>query len=764
MREPTTMTAPEALMNAAGAPDRFKVPSADLLASMPDQVKRAEDRRPAFAKPMKLTDPWVLKMHRDLYGHYLRELDIHAENRRQMEKDEAYYDHDQWEPEDIEVLRARGQEPLVMNVIAQSINWILGTERRGRTDFKILPRQKEGSKAAEHKSALLKYIADCSRSDFHNSRAFSDTVKVGVGWLECGVQAETEGEPIYERYESWRSIIWDTAAQELDLEDGRYQFRSKWLDLDTAEDMFPDAQVTLREASHRSYEIGASLDRHGDEHMDAIEEFRDRSYGTTRSDEFENPERQRVRTIEAWFKKSGKEKRLAGGQFGGELFDPGSIGHHIAISSGESRLITAPTFRTHVMLMCAAGPLWCSPSPYRHNKYPFTPIWAYRRGKDGMPYGVIRGMRDAQRDINKRLSKALAILSSSKVIMDKGAVANLDEFEEEISRPDSIIVKEPGKELKIDVDRELSAAHLNLMQMSMGMIQSLSGVTDESLGRTTNAVSGKAVLARQEQGALATAPVFDNLRLGRQIHGEKLLSLTEQFMGEQKQFRITNRRGQASYVKINDPLLPESDIVSTKADFIISEDDWNSTLRQSQVESLLELLMKLAPTAPQIVLALIDLVVEAMDVPAREEIVKRIRSVTGMEDPDADPNSPDPERDAREMAKAEEQAKASRAQEAEISKLEGEAAEKKARAAKTEIEAKALLAKMPADSITRKREALLLAIDMLNATPALDVADDLLAQGDEELAAMAPQAPPVMPPAPPMPGAAPAPGTQPMPM
>ena len=71
---------------------------------------------------------------------------------------------------------------------------------------------------------------------------------------------------------------------------------------------------------------------------------------------------------------------------------------------------------------------------------------------------MIRGMRDMQEDINKRASKALHILSSNKVIMDEGALPDgttIDEFAEEIARPDAIIVKRPGKELVITRKRNL---------------------------------------------------------------------------------------------------------------------------------------------------------------------------------------------------------------------------------------------------------------------------------------------------------------------
>jgi hypothetical protein len=50
-------------------------------------------------------------------------------------------------------------------------------------------------------------------------------------------------------------------------------------------------------------------------------------------------------------------------------------------------------------------------SPYRHNRFPFTPVWCYRRFRDNMPYGPIRNLRDPQEDTNKRASKILFLLS-----------------------------------------------------------------------------------------------------------------------------------------------------------------------------------------------------------------------------------------------------------------------------------------------------------------------------------------------------------------
>lgn len=693
--------------------DRFQVPSASLLGNVEKAIKSDLDSLP------------TRDLHNRLIGHYLRELDTQGPARRLMQNDEDYYDHDQWDQESLAILQKRGQEPLTYNVIAQSINWVLGTERRTRTDYKILPRNKAARGSAEKKSHLLKYLADVNKTEFHVSRGFADAAKVGLGWIESGVQDDSEGEPIYESYASWRSIIYDSAAQDIDLEDARFMFRTKWADIDTACALFPDRKGVIESSTSSHYEWGAFLDRHGDEAMDSQEYLANTNNGRYTSIEHPSYTRDRVRLIEAWFKIPVIEKRMAGGEFKGEIYDADSLGHQVSVSSGFAEVRERMTQRVHVMIMTLNGVLWASPSPYRHNKYPFTPIWGYRKAADSTPYGIIRGMISAQKDLNKRLSKALAILNSNKVIMDEGAVADLDEFEEEISRPDAIIVKRPGKDLQINVDRDLASAHLDIMNMSMSMVQTLSGITDEAMGRTTNATSGTAIQSRQEQGAMSTAAIFDNLRFARQIHGEKVLSLIEQFMTEEKTFRITNRRGSPDYVTINDGL-PDNDIVQSKADYIISEDAWNASLRQAAVQQFMQVLTQIGPVAPQIVMVLLDLVVEMMDLPSGDEVVNRIRQVTGMEDPDADPDMPDPEREQREQAKQAQAEMEGRAAQANLAKLEGEAAEKMARAEKAKIDAMKVLKGMPRENIATQKDALELALQILASAPAAPVVDNVL--------------------------------------
>lgn len=672
----------------------------------------------------------AVERHSRLLSFYRQELDRQGDNRYQQAIDEDYYDNEQWTPEEANELRDRGQQPTVYNVLATTVDWIIGSEKRGRTDFKILPRTKEDAKPAETKTKYLKYLSDVNRTPFHRSRAFEDAVKVGIGWLECGVQDEDDGEPIYDRYESWRNILWDSAGTENDTSDWRYQFRTKWVDEDIAKALFPDRAEVI-EASVIDATLYGSFDlEDGDVPMDAAEFDREHNgiYGT-----IVTHKRRRVRLIEAWYRSPEKVEKVRGGHFNGEIYDKNDPRHTEQVEGGFATVASKVQMRVRVAIMTTGGLLFDGPSPYRHNRFKFIPIFGHRRGRDGLPYGVIRRLRDIQDGVNKRASKALHILSTNKVVMDKGAVDDIDEFKDEVSRPDAIIIKNPGKEIVLNADRELAAPHLELMSRDINMIQQAGGVTDELLGRQTNAASGIAVQRRQEQGSLATSKYFDNLRFAEQLRGEIELSLVEQFVTEQKVFRVTNERGTPEFVPMNDGL-PENDIARSKADFIISESDWRATMRQAAADQLAEMLGKMPP---EIAISMLDLMVENMDLPNRDEIVKRIRAINGQKDPDQ--TEPTPEDMAKEEAMAKQQA-------INDAMVEAELAEKMAKTAKTEAETARIKKQGINESVTATNTAMQAAQSVVMMPTIAKVADGILSEAGWQTAhAAAAQGLPAMP-------------------
>lgn len=608
--------------------------------------------------------------------------EAHSINRQEQALDSDFYDGLQWSDEDAAELRARGQAPLVYNRVKPAVDWIIGTEKRSRFDFKVLARRDEESESADRKTGLLKYLADTSNIPYHRSMAFMDAVKVGIGWTESGVRNDSTDEKIFTRHESWRNMWYDPLSVEPDLSDARYVFRSKYIDLDIAQEMFPS----------RKYELEAAAESVGS----FVEEDEDQEFLYSRSGSTGNTtlkgkgyvdgstvfnRRERVRMIECWYRVPKGKSLLRGDRFNGVEYDKTNQEHIRAVDEGVASVYDSLQMEVRCAVFTDDVLLQDMPSPYRHNRFPFTVYWGYRRGRDRMPYGVIRNIRDPQENLNKRMSKALHILSSAQIIAEADATSDWDDVREEMARPDGIILLDGRKGARFEsiVDKSLAREHVSLMEIDAQMIQDVSGITDENMGRTTNAVSGRAVTARQEQGAVITTDLFDNLRFAMQQQGEIMLSLVEQFMDYTQTIRVLGDNGQPEYMDLNlpvvDPVTGEvrilNDITATQADFIMDQQEYRATQRRAMFDMFAELFKSMDP---EITIKLLDLMFEYSDLPGREEIVSRIRKINGETDP-AKKN--DPEEMARIQAELQQQAEQAELEKrrimAELAKVEAEA-------------------------------------------------------------------------------------------
>ena len=606
-----------------------------------------------------------------------------ADNRVEQGIDADFFDGLQWRDDDASVLRDRGQAPLVFNQIAQHIRWILGTERRTRVDFKVHGRGKEDTDGALTKTKLLKYTDDVNHAPMSRSLAFAESVKVGVGWLECGIRNDPSKEPLFDRYESWRNVWNDPLAREPDNSDSRFLFRSKWVDEDVAITMFPDREeyIKLASVSHELFATSEDDDMGFTGLYSAYSSSTNTLAGGRHSLEDSSSigvRRKRVRLMEAWYRQPEKVKLIRThisplmnqelrsdlSRMNGQELENPTVQQERLIQNGYATVYGAIRMKVRVAIFCTKGLLQDEASPYKHGKFPFTPIWGFKRDRDNQPYGVIRNMRDPQEDLNKRRSKALHILSTKQVIADEDAVEDWDELEEQVARPDGIIKKVRGTELEINSDTTLAREHVNLMIQDMQFLENSSGVTEENRGEVTNAISGSAISLRQTQGSVVTADLFDNLRYAIQLHGEKKLALIEQYYTEPKIFRLTNERGAAQFEEANMPSDDGSvlnDITKFQSDFVVDTQDYRETVRLAMFESMMNLMGQLDP---QVQLNLLDMVLDLSDMPGKEEMSRRVREMNGQVDPEA-PDAEDQRKVAAE-GRAEQADRDKREQESKI--------------------------------------------------------------------------------------------------
>lgn len=660
--------------------------------------------------------------------------DLQAENRREMLLDADFYDGFQYSDEDRFDMLARGQAPLVFNLVKPACDWIIGTERRTRVDTKVHPRGDEDRESARAKHELLKYVSDANGTPWQRSKAFADAIKVGFGCMEDFVRSDALEEELAQRHVDWKSIWWDAFSRCDDMSDCRYIHRSQFMDLDYGLALWPERAEQMKAAAvgyldsdleimqdewdlPAVFTVGTQTDR------------QQRHFRFTGITGINRTGRQRVQLVTTWFRRPLVTRRIRAlvegyDEYEGRLFDADDAKVAELITRGVLSTTDAVTDRLWyaIWIPGRSGTLLAlGQSPYQHNRYPFTFIWCYRRHRDHQPYGIVRQLRDPQEDYNKRRSKALFAMSANRVIYEENAVNEdeEDDFLDQVSRPNAAIRVNDGalqnNRIKIETNIDIGQGHLRLMEDARQQVYEGSGVTRENLGQDTNATSGRAILAKQQQGAVTTAEVFDNYRLFIQQSGQKQLSLIEQYMTLPKKIRVLGPDKDVQFITVNEPYIDpasgqvmfHNDVTKGQADFVVDQQDFRETVRMALSETLMETISKMPP---ELGLQLLDLAIELMDIPNKDEIVARIRAMNGQTPQPADP--------AQQAAQQQQQA-----MQDQLAQLEMQ--ERQARIGKDSAAAEKLRAEARAKTIEGKTKALDTAGIVAAAQPLAPAADRL---------------------------------------
>ncbi len=572
-------------------------------------------------------------------------LNGHADNRAEMWKDHDYYDVEQWSPEDAKVLEDRGQAPLTFPIITMMVDWVAGTERRTRIDWDVLPREDDDVKGAQVKKEVLKFVSDQNGAGWERSRAFTDAAIVGVGWMEEYYRSDKFDFPVGLRHVDWKSMWWDPFSVRNDLKDCRYIHRPKWLDLDYATALFPDREQALRNQTVAMYgleqeqmELDGTMPQ-----MFYGRGSRIITHGSMINGLAIQGARQRVLVIETWYRKIKPTKTMVAygeDDYHGKTYDPEDRDMAEAVSTGVVSLVDSVAEEVWVAFWTPGALLKVQKSPYKHGEFPFTAVWCKRRHRDGMPYGLVRPARDAQDEYNKRRSKILFDLSTQQVMYESDAVDEDSEETvlDEAHRSDGEMRLKPGAlssgKFVIRTNEAKANGQMEMLAEAKNNIFEASGVTRENTGQSVGDQSGRAILAKQQQGAVTTAALFDNYRQSIQISGQKTVSLTEQFMTLPQVIRISGPDGGLEWIKINQPKLDpvtgevvfENDIARQQADFIVDQMDYRETIRMALAESLFELIGRLPG---DVAVQLLDIAIDITDLPNKNELAARIRKING---------------------------------------------------------------------------------------------------------------------------------------
>jgi hypothetical protein len=169
---------------------------------------------------------------------------------------------------------------------------------------------------------------------------------------------------------------------------------------------------------------------------------------------------------------------------------------------------------------------------------------------------------------------------------------------------------------------QLQMALLNEVQVNTQDLKDVTGLHDASLGIKSNETSGRAIMARQREGDVASITYYDNGNAAVLEAGDVINQLIGQIYDGTRIVRIIGEDEAAKLITINDPMNPESpNLALGKHDVTFTTGASYSTRRVEAAEAMMEAVQ----VFPQMMEIAGDLVAKAQDWPGAEELADRLR-------------------------------------------------------------------------------------------------------------------------------------------
>ena len=452
-----------------------------------------------------------------------------------------FYDGEQWSESEKLALEKSAQAPIVINKIATKIDAVSGNEISSRT--RVAYRSRSGAKNEEQTARALTdlalYVAQKNDQSIELSNMFKAGLITGVGWLDVGVKSNGSIPYIFNNCENELNIIYDIRSRNLDYSDARFVAREKWLDIPTLQALFKDkANTVIKQLQTQTYSQNFGIGFN--------EEL-------TSAEEYLNTQEQRAKVVEVQFKQTEKLYTVTNKL--GQSFS--TFDKTLAYKEKDNEVTESFNYRTYLVYFTESTVLSYKALDYDFNDFTLVPYFFKRKRINGEPYGLVKSAIDPQREYNKRRSKALHLLNTVQVVADVDAVEDPNILAREAARPDGIILKRPGKDLKILRNAELANSQVAIMNQATADIQETTGVFDDRLGKKTDAVSGIAIQQRQIASTNNQMFAFDNLRKVKKQLGRMILSLIRQYFTSEMIINITDDINVPKLVTLNKVAIDE---------------------------------------------------------------------------------------------------------------------------------------------------------------------------------------------------------------
>ena len=439
--------------------------------------------------------------------------DDYLESRTKATLIENLYHNRQYTSEQLEKLEQRGQPAETFNIIKLFTRQLLGYYSTVINTAKAVPVQYSDMITASLLNDVMTYVDRTNWFEHEGDKIKLDGFLSGLMVSHIDVKAKLDplgtpmkdnfGRPINEIVKSHvpaSEVVLDPMSTLSDYSDARFIHRFKWMPEDTVKEMF------------------------GKYKTDQLEEYFNHLNITEADFEFKHDTR-----FQGYYK------------------------------SYDNYLIV------HSVLKDDKGDSWSiywsdkyilskKKITYKEVKFPYRVV-KLQDSNRAEYYGVFEEVYQSQMAINQALIQIQLMANSNKVMVQEGAVDDLDEFTKAYQRVNAVIPVNTLGGIRIDsLAGEIQQQYI-IIDKAFDRIQRVLGINDSFLGTAYASDSGRKVKLQQNATIMALRYINNKLELFYRLVGWDTINLIKQYYKAEQIIRIADETVGERWVSINQPLI-----------------------------------------------------------------------------------------------------------------------------------------------------------------------------------------------------------------
>ena len=552
-------------------------------------------------------------------------------------EDFLFRDGEQWSQKEKDVLEKEMRPALTFNLTKSSIDLIMGLNEDNRVIFRVTPQERNDDFLCEILNDIYDWVKENFEFEDEEDMALESSAICGRGFVAVDFVPDPKrfGDVVLsEVVVPVHEIHFDPASRRPDLSDASYICWDRWLTIEDFCQRYPKYSYKKIEElieTGRSFAFGTTT---GPGTQDLFERS-NVSDGSDTSDYskpldmnyFDRSKRMvRVIHMEYWevFKRyyGFNPETKSYEEFDGKNLKAIKQAFKIKFKMDFEYEILNDK-RVKWLQFIGTEILFDDFSPLPYDGFSIVPMFAFKdvSMRTANHFGIVRLMKDPQREVNKRWSQALNLLNQSTqpgIFAEVDAFLDVDQAILSMKDPGSVTLMNSGglNKFKERTMPAFPAAPMQMEEFSQEIMRKITGINPDLLGQDRGRQEpGVVVRLRQQQGLVLMKPLFKSFKKMRKALFKRVLAIIMQFMPNEQILRILGEDGRYQINPETGEIADQEtgmvanirDVRNIEYNIKAEEAPGNMTKRTLELSTFLEMQKNGFPVEPSVIINRVDL-------------------------------------------------------------------------------------------------------------------------------------------------------------